>query len=136
MSNPSKLPEITSSAPEPADPPWPLEAAQAIYKHEVARVVPDHHAIAWNDLSVAAQQGRLDDLRAGLPTLRERIELDLRQKLAAEVDRLRGELTFAAEELEDMVPYVGDYLREKWGYDKSIARVRAALAAPAAEQRS
>lgn len=53
---------------------------------------------------------------------------DLRAALA-EVDRLRGELTFAAEEMEDIVPYVCDYLREKWGYDKSIARVRAALPA-------
>ncbi len=56
---------------------------------------------------------------------------DLRAALA-EVDRLRGELTFAAEEMEDMedmVHYVDDYLREKWGYDKSIARVRAALPA-------
>jgi aminopeptidase-like protein len=38
--------------------------------------------------------------------------------------RLRGALAFAISEMEDMLPYVPEYFREKWKYDDSIDSLR------------
>ncbi|MCW2763862.1 MAG: hypothetical protein JWR85_4063 [Marmoricola sp.] len=40
----------------------------------------------------------------------------------------REALVYALEEMESMIVYVPDYFAEKWGYDESIERVRAAIA--------
>lgn len=40
---------------------------------------------------------------------------------------LAAALKEAVEELDDMVPYVSDYFRAKWGYDETIARLRSVL---------
>lgn len=45
----------------------------------------------------------------------------------AERDALRIHLADALEGMQDMVGYVGDYFREKWGHDDYIARAKAAL---------
>jgi hypothetical protein len=56
---------------------------------------------------------------------------DRRQKLAlwAERDALRASLADALEGMQDMVGYVGDYFRDKWGHDEYIERAKTALAA-------
>lgn len=41
------------------------------------------------------------------------------------VTRLRTALLDAIEEIEDMMGYVPDYFREKWGYDESLAALKA-----------
>jgi hypothetical protein len=43
---------------------------------------------------------------------------------AEDVRRLRVALRQAIEEMEDMVPYVPEYFREKWEYDATIARLK------------
>ena len=43
----------------------------------------------------------------------------------ADVFVLREALKEAVEELEDMVGYVSEYFRDKWGYDETIARLKA-----------
>lgn len=40
-----------------------------------------------------------------------------------QVADLRARLDEALEEMRDMVAYVPDYFREKWGYDETIARL-------------
>lgn len=51
-------------------------------------------------------------------------------------ERLRGlagtfyaTLEFAAEEMEDMLPYVSDYFVEKWGYRESLNAIKDVLSA-------
>ena len=47
--------------------------------------------------------------------------------LENENERLRTALEDALEGMEDMVGYVSDYFREKWGHDDYIARAKDAL---------
>lgn len=43
-------------------------------------------------------------------------------------EQLQTALEYALEEMEDMVTYVPEYFREKWGYDASIEFVRTVVA--------
>lgn len=45
----------------------------------------------------------------------------------AEAAVLRVALENAIEGIEDMIVYVPEYFREKWGYDESLARIREAV---------
>lgn len=44
------------------------------------------------------------------------------------IPTLQESLADAIEGMEDMIAYVPDYFREKWGHDDYIARAKAALA--------
>lgn len=44
------------------------------------------------------------------------------------VHEAREALVDALEEMESMIAYVPDYFVDKWGYNDSIERVRAAIA--------
>jgi hypothetical protein len=107
--------------------------AEAVWHYE--RAVEDWQG---NDERVLAENQRLADENE---LLREELDkvpggwearVASRTTLRAERDALRAHLADALEGMEDMVGYVGDYFREKWGHDEYIARAKAALGTQAA----
>ncbi len=53
--------------------------------------------------------------------------VDYARALLEEIERLRAVLEDALEGMQDMVPYVPDYFRQKWGHQGYVDRASAAL---------
>jgi hypothetical protein len=104
--------------------------AEAVWHH--GQTLEDYQR---NDERLLAENQRLGDenelLREELGKVSGGWEARVasRSALRRQVADARAALADALEGMQDMVGYVGDYFREKWGHDDYIGRAKAALAA-------
>jgi hypothetical protein len=102
---------------------------------EHTAVVNERDTLAWLHAEAVWLKGReryMAETYSRLHTavVEERSWLwEFASRLEAERDALRAALADALEGMQDMVGYVGEYFREKWGHDEYIERAKAALSA-------
>lgn len=68
--------------------------------------------------------GFVDDRRAMRAA---RVAQDIREEASSREQALAAALADAVEGMEDMIDYVPDYFRQKWGHNGYLERGRAAL---------